>query len=120
MCDRVAIVDRGRVIACDTPENLRRLLDHEEVYQLETELLLEPTNPFDAIAGVRRFGAEHKANAGTTRFQIIMDRGVEVAPVLDRFESLGKKVRTITKVEPTLEDVFLHLVGRTLEDEDTV
>lgn len=119
MCDRVAIVDYGRVIACDTPENLKRLLAHEEVYQLETDLLLEPANPFDQIAGVRRFGAEHKANAGTTRFQIIMDRGVEVRPVLDRLESLGKKVRTITRTEPTLEDVFLHLVGRTLENEDT-
>ena len=119
MCDRVAIVDNGRVIACDSPENLKKLLAHEEVYQLETDLLLEPANPFDQIAGVRRFGAEHKANAGTTRFQIIMDRGVEVRPVLDRLESLGKTVRTIIRTEPTLEDVFLHLVGRRLENEDS-
>jgi ABC-2 type transport system ATP-binding protein len=118
LCDRVAIISRGRVIACDTPERLKRYLDHETVYQVETELLLEPGDPFADLAGVRRFGAEHKANAGTTRFQVIMDRGAEVGGVLERIERMGKQVRAVTRTEPSLEDVFLHLVGRTLGDED--
>ncbi len=42
LCDRVAIIDNGRVIACDSPENLKQLLNHEEVYHVETDLVLEP------------------------------------------------------------------------------
>ena len=118
LCDRVAIIDQGRLIACDSPENLKRLLDHEAVYQLETDLILEPSNPFYEIGGLRRFGAEHKANAGTTRFQVIMDRDAKVTAITDRIEQMGKTVRTVTRTEPTLEDVFLHLVGHMLGDED--
>ena len=118
LCDRVAIINHGRVIACDSPENLRRLLDHEAVYQVETELVLEPPDPFAGVRGLRRFGVEHKANAGTTRFQVIMDREAEVATVTDRLEQMGKQVRAVTRSEPTLEDVFLHLVGHSLTNED--
>jgi ABC-2 type transport system ATP-binding protein len=118
LCDRVAIISRGRVIACDAPENLRRVLDHEVVYQVETDLLLEPSDPFAEVSGVRRFGAEHKAGAGTTRFQVIMDRDAEVVGVVNRLESMGRRVRTVTRTDPTLEDVFLHLVGKTLSDDE--
>jgi ABC-2 type transport system ATP-binding protein len=118
LCDRVAIISRGRVIACDAPENLRRVLDHEVVYQVETDLLLEPSDPFAEVTGVRRFGAEHKAGAGTTRFQVIMDRDAEVVGVVNRLESMGRRVRAVTRTDPTLEDVFLHLVGKTLGDDE--
>jgi len=119
LCDRVAIISRGRVLACDTPENLKQRLDHEVVYRVETDLILEPGDPFRDVAGVRRFGAEHKAGAGTTRFMVIMDRGSEVTGVVERLERMGKQVRAVNRAEPSLEDVFLHIVGRTIgEDED--
>jgi hypothetical protein len=47
-----------------------------------------------------------------------MDRDAEVTGVTDRIETMGKTVRTVTRTEPTLEDVFLHLVGHMLGDED--
>lgn len=118
LCDRVAIIHRGRVVACDSPENLKKLLSHETVYQVETDLALDLKDPFQEISGLRRYGTEHKANAGTTRFQVILDRGAEVSHVTRRLEQVGKTVRTVTKTDPTLEDVFLHLVGHTLTDED--
>ena len=120
LCDRVAIIDHGRVVACDTPENLKRLLDDETVYQVETDLCLDASDPFAQVSGVRRFGAEHKSGAGVTRFQVIMDRDAEVAGVLNRLEQMGRQVRLVTRTAPSLEDVFLHLVGRRLEDEDEV
>jgi ABC-2 type transport system ATP-binding protein len=118
LCDRVAIIDRGRVVACDSPENLKKLLAHEAVYQVETDLALDLVDPFSQLAGLRRYGTEHKANAGTTRFQVILDHGAEVATVTERLTRVGKTVRTVTRTDPTLEDVFLHLVGHTLRDED--
>ena len=118
LCDRVAIIHRGRVVACDSPENLKKLLSHEEVYQVETDLALDLVDPFRQLSGLLRYGTEHKANAGTTRFQVILDRGAEVATVTERLAQAGKTVRTVTRTDPTLEDVFLHLVGTTLGDED--
>lgn len=120
LCDRVAIISRGQVLACDTPENLKQRLDHEVVYRVETDLMLDPGEPFLDVPGVRRFGAEHKAGAGTTRFSVIMDRGAEVSGVVDRLEAMGRQVRTVNQTEPSLEEVFLHIVGKTIgEDEDT-
>jgi ABC-2 type transport system ATP-binding protein len=118
LCDRVAIIDRGRVVACDSPENLKKLLAHEAVYQVETDLALDLVDPFSHLSGLRRYGTEHKANAGTTRFQVILDHGAEVATVTERLTQVGKTVRTVTRTDPTLEDVFLHLVGHTLRDEN--
>jgi ABC-2 type transport system ATP-binding protein len=119
LCDRVAIISRGRVLACDTPENLKQRLDHEVVYRVETDLMLDPGDPFLEVRGVRRFGAEHKAGAGTTRFMVIMDRGSEVSGVVDRLKQMGRQVRAVNRAEPSLEDVFLHIVGKTIgEDED--
>jgi ABC-2 type transport system ATP-binding protein len=118
LCDRVAIIHQGRVVACDSPENLKTLLAHETVYQIETDLALDLVDPFSQLSGLRRYGTEHKANSGTTRFQVILDRGAEIDPVTRRLEQAGKTVRTVTRTDPTLEDVFLHLVGHTLGDED--
>lgn len=120
LCDRVAIISRGQVLACDSPENLKKRLDHEVVYRVETDLMLDPGDPFLEVPGVRRFGAEHKASAGTTRFMVIMDRGAEVSGVVDRLKQMGRQVRTVNRTEPSLEEVFLHIVGKTIgEDEDT-
>jgi len=120
LCDRVAIISRGQVLACDTPENLKQRLDHEVVYRVETDLMLDPGDPFLEVAGVRRFGAEHKAGAGTTRFMVILDRGSEVSGVVDRLTQMGRQVRAVNRAEPSLEDVFLHIVGKTIgEDEDS-
>lgn len=118
LCDRVAIIDHGRVMVCDTPENLKGLMQNQVVYQMETDLLVEPQNPFEGIKGMRKYGAEHKANAGTSRFQVIMEHGAEINRVVERVESMGRKVRTVTRTEPTLEDVFIHLVGRKLDSEN--
>lgn len=118
LCDRVAIIDHGKVIHCDTPESLKLLMREEVVYHVETDLLLEPKDPFDGILGLKKFGAEHKANAGMSRFQIIMAQGSDVAGITGRIESMGRKVRAVTRAEPTLEDVFIHLVGRKLDDEN--
>jgi ABC-2 type transport system ATP-binding protein len=118
LCDRVAIIDHGKVIHCDTPENLKLLMRDEVVYHVETDLLLEPKDPFTGLLGLKKFGAEHKANAGMSRFQVIMDQGSEVDGIVGRIESTGRKVRAVTRAEPTLEDVFIHLVGRKLDDEN--
>src|SRR5262245_25381144 len=55
LCDRVAILDTGRVVACETPAALRQRLDHEPTFQLETSTLAEEhAAALTGVAGVRR------------------------------------------------------------------
>ncbi len=113
LCDRIAIIDQGRILACDTPENLKKLIRKDITFKLTTDLLLNPEG-FKAIPGVRNFAAQSDAATYRTRLTLILqDEGV-VSDILSRIVKLGAKIHSIQKTEPTLEDVFISLVGRGL------
>ena len=102
LCDRVAIMERGRILAEDTPAELVRQLD------APTRLLLPPTalaaDDAAAIDGVDRVDQDAGALTLVTR------RPADVLAALARIEVLdGLQVRS-----GTLEDVFVSLTGRPL------
>jgi len=109
-CDRIAIIDRGRIIACDTPENLKLSLRGDTV-NLETE--------DDALAY-----EELKDGLGLepTRIKggglcLIVEHGEKVIPRI--LEALTVGVRTVNLKRPTLDDVFLHMTGREIREEQS-
>jgi len=66
LCDRVAILDAGRVLACETPSALRRRLDAEPMFRLETSALAdEHAVALTGVAGVRKV-THRGAGAGST------------------------------------------------------
>jgi ABC-2 type transport system ATP-binding protein len=120
MCDRVAIIDRGRVLACDTPANLKRGLQHEAIYRVQVSPALDgAAAAFGTLPGVRKF-AHEPVEAGTALDFILEDDGA-LAAVIAALSAREARIVSLTKREPTLEDVFVSLVGRGLteaEDED--
>ncbi len=114
LCDRIAIIDQGRILACDTPENLKKLIHKDITFKLTTDLLLNPEG-FKAIPGVRNFAAQSDAATYRTRLTLILQDEGAVSDILSRIVKLGAKIHAIQKTEPTLEDVFISLVGRGLE-----
>jgi ABC-2 type transport system ATP-binding protein len=116
LCDRVAIIDQGKVIACDTPFNLKRMLRQEAVFHIEVNLTTENLNRFSGIGGVKNFAYEHKPHVGKTELKFILESDSVISQVTDALETDGTKIISLSKTEPSLEDVFVALVGKGLEN----
>jgi ABC-2 type transport system ATP-binding protein len=108
LCDRVAIVDRGKLVACDTPAALTAGLggDHVELGIAGTvESVRERLVAFDFVDQVARTddGVEAVVDVGEERVAALVTAAGEVG-----------SVTTVTVRKPTLERVFLDLTGRTV------
>ena len=115
LCDRVAIINAGRVLACDTPARLKRRLQRDPIFHLETTTLgCADLSALEALAGVRK--ATHHAKDGGSSVELILQEERVLGPVIGLLESRRIGLVTLTKREPTLEDVFVDLVGRSMEE----
>ena len=101
LCDRIAIIDHGRVIACDTTEALLRRLDNKELLlELAEELAGVPEQllPFGPeLAGGRKLVFRYRASERP------------VSAILEAVQRAGLQVVDVTTLETDLEDIFLQL-----------
>jgi ABC-2 type transport system ATP-binding protein len=109
LCDRVAIIDRGRILAEGAPAVLVASLGAEHVIELETDREL----PEDFFAGLPGVEAVHR-EAATVRLTVREVHRV-VPPLLARLAERGVETRRLATHHATLEDLFIALTGRTLE-----
>ena len=116
LCDRVAIIDRGRILACDTPFHLKHKLQRDAIFRLQITYLPEATSQVCTIEGVRQ--CIHRHLDEHTELSLILDAEDVLAPVIAALSAQDARLLSLEKREPTLEDVFMSLVGRSL-DEDT-
>ncbi len=113
MCDRVAIIDNGRVLALDTPGNLKKMIRKESTLQIEADSL-KNTAILNSIKGIRNFSAKEDIAHGTTNLTIIVKDENAISDILSTISAQGSKVHSMRKTDPTLEDVFISLVGKGL------
>jgi ABC-2 type transport system ATP-binding protein len=116
LCDRVAIIDRGRVLACDSPAALRRQVRGGSHVELEVRPSDRGGVELDGLDGVQvAWGAPHPER-GTLTLKLTLPAETALPEVLRRLESQGVQVQGVTTRDTTLEDVFIAIVGRGLED----
>src|SRR2546421_1745305 len=108
-CERIAIMDRGRIIVLDTPAALKASVASDRV-QIETP------DPQAAIAALReRFGLEgHLAEGKVT---VGVPEGEHFVPRL--FAELGQPIRSVSVARPSLDDVFMSYTGTTIRDAES-
>ncbi len=113
LCDRVAIMDHGKILALDTPDGLKRSVG------ADTIVTVRSTGDMDALAAVLQEKVQ-----GVRKHRII-DKGVELhvasaervlARVVEAAESGGFHVADLSVAEPSLETVFINLTGKELRD----
>jgi ABC-2 type transport system ATP-binding protein len=115
LCDRVAIINGGRVLACDTPSRLKRRLQREPIFHVDTTILRDAdVSALAALPGVRK--TTHQPKDGRSSIELILEEERVLGPVIGLLESRGIGLITLTKRDPTLEDVFVDLVGRSMEE----
>jgi ABC-2 type transport system ATP-binding protein len=116
LCDRVAIIDQGRILACDTPFNLKHTLQRDAIFRLHVTYLPDAAEQVCDITGVRK--CIHRHVEEHTELDLILDAEDVLASVISSLSENQARLLSLEKREPTLEDVFVTLVGRGL-DEDT-
>jgi ABC-2 type transport system ATP-binding protein len=108
-CDRIAIMDSGRIVALDTPEALKAAVGKDRV-QITT------ADDEAAIATLRSaFGIEAGMHSGEVTFAV--PDGERFVPRL--FAELGVAIRSVSVASPSLDDVFLSHTGTTIRDAET-
>lgn len=111
MCDRIAIIDHGRIIALDTSEALKDMLGGDVV-----EIECDETEKLAAQIAKARIAKKTKV-AGRT-VSITVDLGERKIPtVMALAAKAGIAIRAVKLHKPTLEDVFLQFTGRVIRDE---
>ena len=109
LCDRVAVMDQGRIVALDTPQRLVDSLGAEH------RVVVEVDEGFDET--------QLQAADGVTRVERVGERVVAygqgdglVPAVVQALQVAGVRFRDLRTEQPTLEDVFLRLTGREMRD----
>ncbi|MGE5414513.1 MAG: ATP-binding cassette domain-containing protein [Syntrophomonadaceae bacterium] len=110
LCDRIAIIDHGKVIASGTKEELvRQTVGTRQAVTIDAVSPI-PSGLWDQLAalGAQRDGLQVRLS--------VADPAAEIRRLLDMFHSARVPVRDLTLKTPTLEEVFLQLTGRELRE----
>jgi ABC-2 type transport system ATP-binding protein len=119
LCDRIAIVDRGRILAIGTPAELKRRVQRESIFRLEVDRLDGGAGPLARLPGVvsAALAAGTDPEAQRVAVNLVLLDDTALGGVVSSLAGAGSHVLALRKSEPTLEDVFVELVGRGFADE---
>jgi ABC-2 type transport system ATP-binding protein len=108
LCDRVAIIDHGQVIAAGTRDELVR-----ESFGTRSQVLARFAGDSEAI---QAWTARHDGRMTGETAEFTIEQAGEIAPLLDDAAKAGLELEDLSLRRPNLESVFLHLTGRELRD----
>jgi ABC-2 type transport system ATP-binding protein len=112
LCDRVAIMDHGRVLALDTPTALKASVDADTVVEVTS-----PGDPARLAETLARMSDALRAEPGEGMARVFFRGGRGTVPrVVAEAEAHGFRVSDISVSEPTLETVFITLTGKELRE----
>jgi ABC-2 type transport system ATP-binding protein len=111
LCDRVAVMDRGKIIAIGTPRELVRQLEFENTLEclFEGNVDVEQVRALRGVIGIRQ-------QQDGTLFIFTQEVAPSMADVLELAERTGIPIAGLQVRTATLEDVFISLTGRRLRD----
>jgi ABC-2 type transport system ATP-binding protein len=115
LCDRVAIINQGRVLACDKPSVLKQRLQKQAHFEIATSTLrglsLEALLHQPGVHTVTSRNVD-----GNATLDFVLDEEAALAGLMNALTHADVRINRLTKHEPTLEDVFVDLVGRSIEE----
>jgi ABC-2 type transport system ATP-binding protein len=118
LSDRIGIIDQGKVIALDTPENLKRRIDQKEVIRLElTGWHDDLADTLKSITGIEALTTHQKGEADLWEVNMQAANSRTALPrIVESISGNGTRLVNMNIVKPSLEDVFIHLTGKALRD----
>ncbi|HZO74074.1 MAG TPA: ATP-binding cassette domain-containing protein [Ktedonobacteraceae bacterium] len=113
LCDRLAIIDHGKLVALDTPQQLKQLYG-AQVVELEIAGTGHPAEQIRALPGVKDVAVETVQDG--YRLKIITEGVNNLVPEMINLVSHNGALRDITMRDPNLDEIFLRLTGLSLRD----
>jgi ABC-2 type transport system ATP-binding protein len=116
LCQRVAIVDYGELIALGTPLELKRKVMGGDVVEVEFTNL-----PDEALSTLQSSDFVLEVKKRENALTIVVKSGAEAVPrIVELVNGKGGKINTVTLRAPTLDDVFLQYTGRSIREDTAV
>ena len=110
LCDRVAILDHGKIIALGTPVELIQSLGADQIIEFQV------TNEIDDEALKGLPGVKHLHKRGEDYSLTVSEIGIALPELLAEIKRQQSELVSLTTHQATLEDVFVSLTGRMLRD----
>lgn len=111
LCERVAVINRGKIVALDTPEGLKRHVEDLSVIELEVfGIAPEMVDLLRQIPEVDTVSVENRDQKQALRVHSHLGSAI-VPQIMQRLDGNGVTIGRVTVREPTLEDAYVRLVG---------
>jgi ABC-2 type transport system ATP-binding protein len=116
ICDRVAIINRGEIIACESPENLKTYISPEKNYVLTVDGYCDALrmkgfmDEAFGLSGVKDLKLH--ADNESVRISIRVNKDFVFSEIFDIIAKYGLKIKDVESYEPSLEEVFIALIRR--------
>lgn len=116
LCDRVGIIDGGKIQIIDSPKNMKNAMGNEVI-----SIVLEDEESQDSfLSELQKIEFVNKINVDGTKLTLFASNGTEVIPKIFQISSeLKIKIISIALTQPTLDDVFLSYTGHEIRDDDS-
>ena len=114
LCDRIGIIDQGKITALDTSTNLKKLISGADTTILKLEIPNLTNNVITKIQSVKCVKSVSQKNNSHIKVHATGDDAFDL--IIDAVRAENAKINSIEKLQPTLEDVFLHITGREVRD----
>jgi ABC-2 type transport system ATP-binding protein len=116
LCDRLAIIDHGQLLACDTPTALKRQVQQYPRYVIHLAPSTDGWSRLSQLPGVHSL--QVRTTPATVDLKLSLREDAVIGSVVQTVVQHGGHILSLQKLEPTLEDVFLKLVGRQLNGQE--
>lgn len=115
LCDRIGIIDGGKIQVIDSPENMKNAMGNEVI----TIILDKDENIDSFISELQKIEFVKKINKDESKLTLFASNGTEVIPKVFQISSNKNiKITSISLTQPTLDDVFVSFTGHEIRDDD--
>jgi ABC-2 type transport system ATP-binding protein len=116
LCDRIGIIDHGKIQVIDSPQNMKNKLGNEII-----SLRVENCNNHDSfLSELKKIEFIKKINEDNLKLTLFTSNGTEVIPKIFQISSqLEIKITSISLTQPTLDDVFISYTGHEIRDDNS-
>jgi ABC-2 type transport system ATP-binding protein len=114
LCDRIAIIDHGKIIALDTSTNLKKIISGADTMIVKLEIA---NLTADMTATVKALNcADAVTQDNSTTLHVIVHGDEAFDQIIDAVRKKNGKITSMANLQPSLEDVFLHITGHEVRD----
>ena len=114
LCDRIGIIDHGKIASLDTPTNLKKSISGINTTILTLEIANLTPNLISTLRGLE--SVETISQENTNHLKIHAHGEGAFDTIIDTIRTKNGNIISIQNIQPTLEDVFLHITGRAMRD----